>query len=500
MQTPEQVNAAPPTLASAEANPASEVTSTPVDTEATGDLPPAALPPVRNAEQTAEVFEATADWKDENETVMLSGGTTDDITEQLSKLPNLQVEKTPEGREWVSGMRASIYSMPFKGWFTRTALNPDAYYRQGVKNERGQLITAAKPSFHDKDGTGLKGEAAMLRVRSLMGMGSVIQAPLWHSGFWISFKAPADAEILELSRRLAEEKVTLGRQTFGLAFANNSVFFNSYLLEFALRNVYDCSLKDSSQIRSMISSLDIPHICWAIACCIWPQGFQYARSVLDPDGVKYTIMREKVNVGKLQWTDNQSLTAWQIAHMGKRASQSMTPEEVQRYRSEFTKGKGRDVPLNEHISLRLRVPSMQQYVNNGQKWVNDIVTMVDRAFGMEGDAEDRDTYIMEQGKATNMRQFSHWVESIDAAGQLISDEETIAMTFDTLSSDDASRKKFFEEVRLFMEDSTVSLIAVVAANEKEKSGMPRFPNLLPLDVQSTFFILLEQKVQRIRDR
>lgn len=452
-------------------------------------------------QQDAEIFQPLdKDWNNDGVILPLAADTFERTQEAITKLPNVRIDDTEGGREWADLLRSSQFTIQYKGVFNRTVERPDAAFRQSVPSERGALGFAA-PSFRDTENTKISGEKAVLRVRALLNLGSIVWVPLWHSGFWLALKAPSDADLLELNRRLSDDKVSLGRQTYGLSFANNSVFFAGTIMDFALSFYYDSSLKDSSinNIRANISALDIPLIAWGLACVTWPRGFQYARPILDGDN--YKTVKEKINIGKLLWTDTSALTTWQIAHMAHRSGNTMTNEQLERYRGEFVRGKGRTIALTPDLSMTLRVPMLDQYLASGQKWVNNIVAMVDKAFGLPPDNETRDRYIRDQGRASNMRQYAHWVESLQVGNNnLIDDEETLDQTIDVLSADDDIRKAYFAGVQDFMEDATVSLIAVPAATEDENSELPRFPHLLPLDALSTFFILLVQKIDQIQSR
>jgi hypothetical protein len=301
---------------------------------------------------------------------------------------------------------------------------------------------------------------------------------------------------------MTEEKITLGRQTYGLAFANNSVIYNGWLMDFALAHVYDSSLKTELQenMRNHISSLDIPTIAWGLACVIWPGGFPYARSVLDQTTEQNKVIKEILKIGKLLFVDNASLSAWQISHMANSHGSTMTLESISRYRDEFTRGKGRVVKIADKLNITLRNPSLDQFLTSGQKWVHNIVNMVDRSFGLPPSDGVRDSYILDQGKATNMRQYAHFVESIDADGQTIDDLETVEQTIDALSSDDDIRKAFFDGVKNYIEDSTIAVVAIPVTEVGEKTNLPRFPHLLAIDVTSVFFILLVQKIPHIQAR
>lgn len=459
------------------------------------------LPPSLTVQQDDETFMdlGKVKWVDSIETLAIPEDTPTRTDEVMSSFPNVDIAATEQGEEWAEYLRRSTVVRTRGNWFGEIFDRDGSAWRQSVESQKGKLH-AAFPTFKDEVGTKITGERAMLRVRALVGLGSMIHVPLWHSGFWITLKAPPDGELLELHQRLAQEKIQLGRQTWGLSFANNSVFLAAWVTDFILNNSYGTTLKDPADLRKKISSLDIPTLVWGIACVIWPRGFQYARSVLDQGEEQYRVIKEKLNIPKLFWTDTTALTPWQISHMGNRSGPTMSAETVQRYRDEFTRGKGREIELRPGLKLMLRVPSLDQYVNSGQKWVNNIVAMTDRVFQMDND-QSRDAYIVAQGKATNMRQFGHWVESIDAEGRLIADEQTIESTLDALSADDELRKEFFEEVRKFMEESTVSTVAVPAVTQGEREKeLPRFPHLLPLDTMSTFFILLVQKTLLIQSR
>lgn len=480
-----------------------EVVEAPVaDAPAEQDAPaPVAhrRPDSNTVRQDAPVFEPVANWDANGITLAFPSDTFARTQEAIDRLPNVNIGDTKEGREWAEVLKASRYTVQYKDQFIASTEREGAQFRQAVPSERGPL-TAAAPNFKDSENTKLTGERAVLRVRALLNMGSIVQIPLWHSGFWLSLKAPSEGDMLELNRRLMDEKVSLGRTTYGLAYANTSVFFVAAIMDFAMTHYYDSSLKDNSQanVRSKISSLDIPLIAWGLACVIWPRGFQYARAVIDGE-VNRTI-KERLNVGKLLWTDVSSLTPWQVSHMAQRSGNTMTNEAVQRYRDEFTRGKGRTIELRDNLKVTVAVPSMDDYLASGQKWVNNIVRMVDAALAVPPDSNERDTIIYDHGKATNMRQYRHWVESIEVGTNVIEDEETLDQTIDVLSADDDIRAKYFQGIRDYMEDSTIALIAVPAATEQEESGMPRFPHLLPLDAVSTFFTLLVQKIAQIQNR
>jgi hypothetical protein len=439
-------------------------------------------------------------WTEDQLLLSLPSDSADVIRAALAARPNVDIADTKQGGEWINALRASEVTVSYKGMLDGATTRQGAAFRQGVASERG-ILTLGNVKFRDHGDSKMTGERAVLRMRALLGLGTVIRVPLWHSGFWISLKAPSDAALLELNRKLADEKITLGRQTFGMAFANTSVFFAGWVMDFALAHMYDSTLHPDIEgnLRKHIHADDIPLIAWGLACACWPGGFPYARAVLDPEGHE-KVIREKLNITKLVWVDNASLTPWQIAHMSKLFGQTMTGTDLERYRKEFTRGQGREIIVNDKLSFTLRSPTMDQYLNSGHKWVNNIVTMVDKAFAQPTNDTIRDQYIYDQGKATNMRQYSHYVESIKVGDTIMDDEETIDSAMDALSSDADVRKAFFDGVRQYIRDSAIAVVAIPATEKEDRSTLPRFPNLLVLDVLSVFFILLVQKTQQIQAR
>lgn len=466
---------------------------------------PAIKVPVRenatNVTQSDEIFSALPENNKEVVGLHLPSERSDIIEEFLLKFPNVDLANSPGGEEWLNSLQTAKYTTPANNWFTRTVDRPNSDFRQNVMSEKGPLA-AGGLRFSDNLGQKLSGEKAVLRIRALTGLGSVINVPLWHSGFWVTLKAPTDSAMLELNRRLTEEKIQLGRSTYGLAFANNSVFYVGWLVDFALAHVYDSSIKtdQNTNIRGLISALDIPLLIWGLACSIWPNGFPYSRSVLNTALGENKVIREKINLGKILWVDNRTLTPWQISHMAQRHGSNMTLESIQRYKDEFTIGKGRRVDLTPIISMNLRVPTIDQYLESGQKWVNNIVSMVDRAFGLQQDETTRDAYILDQGRATNMRQFAHVVESIEAGGDLIDDLETLEPAIDALSSNDDIKDTYFKAIKEFIEDSTMAVIAIPVTENEERVTLPRFPHLLPIDTLAIFFIQLVLKATQIQNR
>jgi hypothetical protein len=348
----------------------------------------------------------------------------------------------------------------------------------------------------------------VMQVNAMLGRGSIIQIPLWHSGFWVTIKAPTEGRLLEMWQRMAEEKIMFGRQTHGLAFANHSVYTAGALVDLVIEHIYEHTIKDVgvNELRDLISTLDLNILAWGMACAIWPRGYQYTRSVLDADGQEKKVIKEKLNVGYLNWTDNTSLDDYQRSHMAQRSTGSMSLIAIDTYKTHFTRGQAKTFDLSPEIVVELSVPNITQYLEMGQSWVNETVAMVTGAFTDETDLESRNRKILHHARATSMRQYRHWIKSfyfptLGKGGMTMDEASTVTMQVDALSADDELRKKLYTLVRDYIDDSTVSIIATPMADpEEEKMELPRFTWLLQMDPISTFFTLLDQKVYQIQAR
>jgi len=376
-------------------------------------------------------------------------------------------------------------------------------WRQNVNSDAGKLGPSA-PRHQIPSGEKLTGQKAILRIREVTNSGGLVQIPAWHSGFWITFRTPSEGTLIDLERAINDEKITLGRVTGGAIFSNTTVYLLKHVLDCALDHVYTTSIAGEHDLRELISINDIPSIIWGFACSIYRRGFQYARSVVVPgdDNMETThIVREVLNLGKLQWVDTSALTEWQIAHMSRRASQSMNIDSIKRYVDEFTRGKPRKIDLTDEVSISLHVPNVMQHLNSGSSWVDSIVLMVDKAFGYGQDDQKRNEFILDHARASNMRQYAHWVKEIIINGdEIVDDTESIEMSLNELSSIDKVRVAYFEGISKYIEDTTISTIAVPSLSAAEDNKFPRFPHLYPLDTLQTFFTLLAQKTALIRSR
>lgn len=424
----------------------------------------------------------------------------------VAQYPNMNVAKGAHGQMWANSLQASIQHHVIGGTFDTSLTREDSMWGQVVEHE-GDRICAGRPSFGGADSGPLTGERAIIKTTALMGLGALVQVPLWHTGIWISFKAPSDASLLELERRIAEEKVNLGRQTNGMVFSNSTVFLMSYLLNFAFKHVYDCSLPDLrlEALKAKIKITDIPSIVWGLACTIYPNGYPLAQPCVDNPEKCQHVAHELLALNKLLFVDNKALTTFQRKLMTKRRNR-FSDEELERYQQEHTRGGERICKINDVVSLRLNVPTIQQYENSGFSWIEGIETMMVESFSQNLRGDERNEYMFEQSQVTKLRQYSHWIDRVLVSSgedkvETIEDRETIEELMGRMSANQDFATSCLEEISKYIDDSTVALIAIPMYNCPEcgASQVPKDspnPYLIPLDMARIFFTLQRQRLSK----
>lgn len=438
------------------------------------------------------------------------------VRRALDLAPNISMVDSPESRRWASIMSRGLEMTTYDAMFTSALEDPTADFRN--ENEyQGNSLSAVTPKVRMTENSKIQGENAVLRAINHLGLGSVFQVPLWGAGIWVTFKPPSETELIELNRQLASDKILFGRYTYGLAFSNTTSYTIDRLFNFALDHVYNTTVDPAklplNKLKSFIPTQEIPSFLWGFLCTMYPRGFNYARSCsADPEKCRH-VVEEIINLTKLQWSNIAPLTDWQKAFMSGRQPHKKSLEEVERYQLELTKLQKRRFVFFEgedrEIAVTLRSPKVTEYIDAGHRWIGGIVEAIDKIADADLSENDRNNLITHTGQATTLRQYVHFIESIELATNIIEDRETIETTVERVSGDDEVRTKIIEAVKNYINDSTISLIGLPVFDcpnchgtnaVHEDNKMPNHPNIIPLDVIQLFFELVNQRLTRIAER
>lgn len=481
----------------------------------TEELVEVASPDARKKQSVYQEFDVNSQVPlDHGDRITLPGNFDKETRSILEGLPNVTLLDNPSSRRWASAVHDGLAMETQDEMFVPSLEDPEADFRQQLVHKNISLAAQA-PKFKAIENENIKGERAVIRMITHLGLGTLFQVPLWHSGFWITFKPATDSEILELNRLMISDKIQLGRRSYGLAFSNTTSYTVDRLMDFALSHVYDTTVKPEDiaieNLRHHISTQDIPSVLWGFLCTMYPRGFRYQRAcVTDPTKCNH-VSEETLNLTKLQWTNGSALTDWQKTHMSSRQPKSKDLASVNRYKEELSKIQKTRVIINEGrsdaIALTLKTPSVAQHIESGHRWIGDIVTSVERALSTEPKDDERNQVITQHGQASSMRQYTHWVDSIELDTNTVDDQETIEKLLSQFSADDVVRESFIEHVVDYINKSMVSVIGIpvfdcpkCGSAQEGSLKLPAYKNIIPLDVIQVFFDLHTQRLERIAER
>jgi hypothetical protein len=468
----------------------------------------------QNTLQEAEVF-YEGKWNDQEETLPLPSDEPARIRAVITNTPAINLTNSPSGDKWRDVLQSGNDLTMTDDQFSKQLEEEGRTFQQVIRgkgaNDQVAVLAGGHPKFKELPNQILVGEAAVLRAMSYAKMGTIFQVPLWHTGIWLTLKAPSESVILEFFRLLTEDKINIGRQTGGYVFANEATYTTDRMVTLALNHLYDTTYSDRENLKSVILAHDIYSLIWGFANVIWNSGFQYRRAcVSDPEKCNH-VVEERINLAKTLWVDNSSLTPWQVAHMSNRRANSMTADSVKKYQAEMLVTKQRTFDISSDsdnpINVTVKVPTIADQIRIGHAWIGGIEDMLTRALGIEPSDDARNNFVFENSRASAMRTYEHYVQTIDFGGNSVEDPETISSVLEKFSADDYMRNTFIEQVNRYAQDASIAVVGIpvydcpnCGKSQAPKKVLPRHTNIIPLNVYKTFFYLLVQKVRRIRSR
>ena len=364
----------------------------------------------------------------------------------------------------------------------------------------------------------LTGIKAMARASAQLGIGSPITASAVHSGISLTIKQMLNVDLLDLEARLALLKSSLGMATRGRVFSTADVFVKSavmnFILDFVVASNWVGDYSDKEALKAVIKLPDVNLIIAQVAAALYPKGFLYTQPCLSRPGTCTATFEGRVNISEMIVYDTSYLTEKQAAVISLPGT-PVTPEVYEKFHEDFAL-KGNRSFVVKGIRFDLHIPTFAQYESEGIAWIENIRTRYEKAFQSKMDPDAREEYIMEQGRATAMRQYSHWIERIvflDENGEengFIEDREVLAGQLGIFTNDEELAKVFYDKVEAFIADCTYGVVAVPnficpACLAVNASGVQpviggRFDHLIAVDPAGVFFTLTSLRLSKTRQR
>ena len=393
------------------------------------------------------------------------------------------------------------------GAFDASLRQPDSSWKQTMQVGT-EHIAPDRPKFTESTGNRLTGEEARLQIRKVLSAGSHVRIPLWHSGIWVTIKAPPESALLELDQRIANMKTELGKMSNGLVFASTSVYLVGSLIDFIFDHISETSYQGTlEETRAVILQPDYQQLVWGMLNAVYTDGYIYQQPCMVNPFKCTHVETARLNFGKMSFVNDGAFTDFQRSHMRRRMSGTQSKLDVQRYQSEHKFQKNAVVQLHDELAVELKVPTLTEYEESGRDWIDSITESVNNVFGKELDEDERNQQIRRYANLTILQQYSHWVRliSLTTLDKHIEDRESIQDVLSDLTSDDEVYKKFFEGIKAYMDGIMINIHGLPkypcpACQEAPSEETLKHPMIFPIDLPEAFFTLVVQRIRRMLAR
>lgn len=462
---------------------------------------------IPRVKQTSDI-NLTEEVKDKAYTFSLPSYTFDKFTVKIKNFNNTNIDTDANLKDWRDTVQESVEYYTAANLYNDRVKDPNSLFEQGIKDSNGNLSSINNFKLKQIDGE-IKGELALLKIAKHLGLGDIIRVPLPHTGMWVTLKPPAEKDLIDFYNNLYRDKIILGRSTSGLTLSNFSVYINNSLLDFILEHVHSTNYSDIkiSELKKYISIYDLPILAWGFACTIYPNGFDYERACIEDVEKCSNIVKAKINLSKLLWIDNNALTDAQRTILSEFRPNKLSLDNYNKFQAENVKLVNNYFITKTNLKFNLTSPTAVSYIEDGLTWVNSINNKIEQSLLLDKDEDSKQRLLEQYVKTSTLRQYGHFITSIEIDDNTIVDRETINSILELVSADDDIRQEVIEKINKYISDSTIGLIGIpeyecpaCKANQNPDPVNDRFVNIISLDSMNLFFSLITLRVTTILGR
>jgi len=464
-----------------------------------------------NATFTDDIF--LPSYKSNNYRVTLPSVSLTEFSKKIAEFQKLNLNEDGSNaslNEWKKATEEAVESYTPGSMYQDRFHDEKSDFKQGIETNEGKLNTISSLKFKKQEGE-LKGEVALLKVSKLLGLGDVISIPLPHSGIWVTIKPPTEKDLIDFYNSVFREKIIFGRATQGLTLTNFSVHINNRLFEFILKHVHSLNYGEipKEELRNYVLIHDFHILAWGFACTMYPNGYDFQRACVNDIEQCSHIDKAVINLTKLLWVDNASLTDLQKNIMSEYRPNKHSIETYRKFISEHSKVVGSDFTTANGIKFKLKIPTFAEYTFDGLNWINKINDAIEGVILEDSDkeAEAKIELLNQYVKSSVLRQFNHFIDYIEFDDNVVSDRETINSLLEALSADDDLRNEISKAILKFKAETTIALIGIpdykcpnCGFNQNKNAINEKLTNVIPLDVMNLAFLVLTSKISKILAR
>jgi hypothetical protein len=192
-------------------------------------------------------------------------------------------------------------------------------------------------------------------------------------------------------------------------------------------------------------------------------------------------------------------------------NETMTPDMVKDYQMNINSLRDKTVSINldngKSFEVTFSVPSLKDYLVNGEAWVEEIITMAESMFTDTDNKDQKNAKVNNLSNSSVLGIYNTFVKSFKLpTGEIITDTSTFKEILSDLSLDDTAFKSFIDQLSEYISDSPIAVVATPTytcpkCNKEQKEGASGpFKEFIPLDVVSHFFVLCGLRSRIIQQR
>ena len=431
----------------------------------------------------------------------------DKITQNLPTISD-DVARTLN-KDWVGSFYSCIEDQSTTDSFAESMKIPGSMWTQRIEFT-GQNIGPKRAAIGDIRDQKLTGAAAIYHMQNLLNAGTSVTHPLWASGLWLTLRNPTDPELNLLEENIKREKISVGRRTLGVAFNNQSVYLVKHVFNFIKQHIYETNIKDLAtsedmDIGDLILITDLYPLFHLSGCTIYPEGYPYKSPCLNTAPSKCGgVLTEMLQLFKMFWNKDSSITPDMRKFMAN-AQARHTVKEVKEYQSKVAENCSEIIDdINPGFKIVARIPTVNEYIESGERWINEIAMSVDSVLGEDLSDAARNNLITNQARLTRLREYVHCFEKIiyTENEQVVEKRADIEAVFNVMSGNSELVQKVADSLASFISRHTLTVIGIpnYVCPDCKKQHNPDVSHehtlFTPVDPLNLFFTLKDRKIFR----
>jgi len=377
-----------------------------------------------------------------------------------------------------------------------------------LKSKTDEEIKTTYPVAKSKKGK-LAKRGAKGATRRALGMQSIKQIVLPHSGFRITVDAIPRVDRFVLLEQLAEHEIELSTDTATMIYATPRIIYVRLLMEFISEFIIDTTLnlEENDDILDYINVLDIDVLVLEIVKSFYNEGFAISiacknSTTLDGDDVKCAyVITGKVNLNEVYKFDEDALSDEQLDILSRRGSGTVSIEEQASYMDELTLNDSSKVIKLERdenvIELELHQSTVKTYMVASDKYTSEINRQVDKVLMGDESPLARKSKLESIAKDMVLAKYMHFVSSVTVNGDKTTDISSIYDALSVIMDDDEYSATVIKELVRFLDSHICAMTCTPVytcpscrkVSSPNGSGVKGFGSMIPLDILEVFTAL-----------